>query len=155
MKNTHPTAADIMTRSVYTLSADTPVAEAATMLLKQGFSGAPVVNDAHEVVGVFSERDCMDVLADAAWNRRPEGCVADRMSDEVTSIGPDADLFAIVLMFRDNSHRRLPVLEGGKLVGLITRRDVMRALQAVEKALQEGNTQKRYTQWERKPVKGS
>jgi CBS domain-containing protein len=149
MKSQTPTAAEIMTQGVYTLSPDTPVTQAATMMLKRGFSGAPVVGKDNEVVGIFSERDCMDVLASAAWNDRPEGTVSDMMSTDVFSIAPETDLFQLVTLFHTQPHRRLPVVEENRLVGLITRRDVMRALQAVEQT--GASSEKRYTMWEMPP----
>jgi CBS domain-containing protein len=73
----------------------------------------------------------MRVLASAAFYGMPEGMVTSHMTRDVISVGPDADLFRIVFMFHSNEVRRIPVVEDGKVVGLITRRDTLRALESL------------------------
>ena len=148
MSTETPTAAQIMNQSVVALRPDTPVADATRMLLKRGYSGAPVVDADGALVGVYSEKDCLTVLADAAWHNRVEGTVGDQMSRELVTLTPDRDLFSIVTLFQQSSIRRLPVVDGDRLVGLITRRDVLRALQEVEEQRYTPSSSPRYTLWE-------
>lgn len=130
-----PHARDLMTTSVVSLRADMPVLDAVAVLTRRGFSGAPIVDADRRVVGVLSEGDALEVLADAAFHDLPEGSVGDRMSREVETVSPDADVFELVTRFRTVHVKRLPVVEDGRLVGLVTRRDVMDALSDICRAV--------------------
>ncbi|MCC6671599.1 MAG: CBS domain-containing protein [Planctomycetes bacterium] len=125
------TAEQIMQRNVFTLDPDTQVLDAVQMLLAKCISGAPVVAEG-KVVGMFSERDCLTVLAAAAYDAEPSGTVAQHMRREFRCIAPETDLFQISEFFHENPIRRLPVVDKHKkLVGLVSRGDVLRALQHV------------------------
>jgi CBS domain-containing protein len=124
-----PRARAFMNQHVLTFSPSDDIGEAVRMLLRKGYSGAPVVDADGKVVGVLSEADCMTVLSEAAYGGWPSGTVENHMQTELDAIGPDTDLFAAKARFSGARHRRLPVVaDDGKLVGLITRRDVLRAL---------------------------
>lgn len=131
---TMPGAGEFMSHPVFTLSPDQPVMDALTALLHRGFSGAPVVDDAGRLVGVLSEQDCLRVLANAAFHAAPEGRVREHMTQRVETITPDADLFDVAGMFQTGGHRRLPVVRDGRLVGVVARRDVLRALETLRLA---------------------
>ena len=92
----HRTAADIMTRSVVTLSPDMDIYGAVQLLLKKEISGAPVVGPEGRLVGVLSEKDCLKVLAGGALDGLPEGKVSDYMTRSVESITPTTSLYDIV-----------------------------------------------------------
>jgi len=120
---------EFMTASVVTLTPDMPIGQAARALIRRGYSGAPVIDDQRRLVGVFSETDALDTLATAAFYDLPLESVADRMSTDLVTIRPDADLFRATEVLRETRIKRLPVVDdGGRLVGLVTRRDVMKAL---------------------------
>lgn len=129
-----PLASEIMNASVNCLGCDEPIEVAIRTLLRRGFSGAPVVDADGKLCGVVSERDCLRVLASAAFYNQPEGTVQAHMTREVISVEPTADLFRILSIFEDNAVRRVPVVEDGRVVGLITRRDLLRALSHVGEA---------------------
>lgn len=130
-----PTARDLMTSSVVRLRPEMPVLDAVAVLHDGGFSGAPVVDAEHRLVGVLSELDTLRVLASAAFHDRPTGLVADRMSTDVVTVAPEDDVFAIVGMIEARGLKRLPVVEHGRVVGLVSRGDVMDALADVVRAL--------------------
>lgn len=130
-----PTARDLMTSSVVRLRPDMPVLDAVTILHDRGFSGAPVVDEDQRLVGILSELDTLRVLAAAAFHDRPDGVVADRMSTDVVTVGPEDDVFALVTLIDERGLKRLPVVEDGRVIGLVTRRDVMDALAGVVRAL--------------------
>ena len=121
-------AEDIMTRRVYTLSPDASVESAAQALVRLGYSGAPVTDENGAVLGVFSEQDSLKVLAHAAYEGWPSGSVASHMTKHVETVAPKDDLSVISGRFAAGHHRRLLVVEDGRLLGLIARRDVVRAL---------------------------
>ncbi len=128
----HRTAADIMTRSVVTLSPDTDIYGAMQVLLKKKISGAPVVDREGRLVGMLSEKDCLRVLAGEALDGLPEGKVSDYMTRSVESITPTTSIYDIVHGFLQVHFRRLPVVDQtGRVVGQISRRDVLVAIESI------------------------
>lgn len=119
------TAREIMSKTLVTLQPDMDMIEAMFLLLKHHISGAPVVDDEWRVVGVLSEKDCLRMFAHGAYDKSPSGHVKDYMSTQVTTVDPSTDLFTIADIFLKNSFRRLPVAEEGKLIGQVSRRDVL------------------------------
>jgi len=127
-----PCARDFMSRSLVTFKADTSVLDAVAILIKSSISGAPVVDGDGRLIGVFSELDCLRVLAAGEFypdDHREEGFVGDFMSRSPMTVSPDVDIYTLAQRFLDHSLRRLPVLDGEELVGQISRRDVLRAMQ--------------------------
>lgn len=102
-------------------------------LIKHSISGAPVVDESGDLVGIISEKDCLKVMLEMAMHKMYGGLVENYMSKEVTSIGQDQSIIDAVEMFQNSNFRRFPVLEGTKLVGLISRRDVLRAIEEIGK----------------------
>jgi CBS domain-containing protein len=123
---THITARDCMVTDVVTLSPAADVIDAVQLLLQHDISGAPVVDAKGRYLGVFSEKCSMHVLLDAAYEQLPVHDVRSFMDTEAQTISPETHLLSIAQVFLLTPYRRLPVLENGKLVGLVTRRDVMK-----------------------------
>jgi len=121
------TARDFMVKKLVTLRPDMDVLDAVQRLLKNRISGAPVVDEDGKLVGVFSEKCAMQVLLDAAYEGLPSNEIRLFMDSEPQTIEPDTQLLSIAQVFLLTSHRRLPVLEDGQLVGQVSRRDVMKA----------------------------
>jgi len=120
---------DFMAQKPITFKEDTDLYTAIDTLVENGISGAPVVDDRMQLVGILSQKDCIQILADGAFNPRPAGPVRDYMTEVVMTIDPDADIFTVADLFLNNVYRRVPVVEDGKVVGQISRRDVLRAIQ--------------------------
>ncbi len=121
-------AKDIMVTKLVTLRPDMDVHAAAKLLVMQKISGAPVVDEHGNFVGVFSEKDMMTALIDAVYDEVPSVEVSAYMESAPHTISEDLDLLSIVKIFHANVFRRLPVLRDCKLVGQISRRDVLRAV---------------------------
>lgn len=121
------TARDFMVKKLVTLRPELDVIDAVQLLLKNRISGAPVVNADGQFVGVFSEKCAMQVLLDAAYEQLPSNEIRLFMDADAQTIEPDTQLLSIAQVFLLTSYRRLPVLENGRLVGQVSRRDVMRA----------------------------
>ncbi len=119
-------AGDFMTTRLTTLRPDMDVFEAIEILLKKQISGAPVVDRDQNLLGVFSEASSMKVLVDAAYEGLPTNQVFAFMDPFPVTIKPETQLFSIIQSMINNNRRRLPVLEGTRLVGQISRRDIMR-----------------------------
>jgi len=120
-------AGDIMVTKLVTLSPQMDAFQAIQLLLQYKISGAPVVDTDRTLLGVFSERCSMSVLLEAAYNQMPTTEVYAFMDTDVRTISEETDLLLIAQIFRNTHCRRLPVLRDGKLVGQISRRDVLRA----------------------------
>lgn len=129
MPDSHiPKAADIMTRKLITLRPDMSVISAMRQLVEHRISGAPVLDAEGSLVGILSEYDCLRVLTsgqfsqDAHEEDEPVGAI---MTTDVLTIPPDLDLFSIAHRFLQRKVRRLPVVSEGRVLGLVSRRDVL------------------------------
>ena len=109
---------DLMTREVATVPPATPVAEVAALLRAQQLTGVPVVDEAGHVLGMVSEVDLLG---------RPGATAAEVMSRQVVSVSEDTDVDEVVQLFVNRGIRRVPVLAGGRLVGIVGREDLLRA----------------------------
>ncbi|QDS98736.1 CBS domain-containing protein [Adhaeretor mobilis] len=121
------TARDFMVKKLVTLKPEMDVLKAVQLLLKNRISGAPVVGPEGNFMGVFSEKCCMHFLLDAAYDGLPSASVEAFMDCEAQTIEPNAQLLTIAQVFLLTPYRRLPVLDQGKLIGQISRRDVLHA----------------------------
>lgn len=107
------------------------VKEAMELLLKYSISGGPVLNSERSLVGVLSELDCLRVIASSAFDgHAPDGQrkVSELMSTNTTTVEPSTDLYALAHLFLDQRLRRLPVVQQGRVVGQVSRRDLLRAI---------------------------
>lgn len=117
---------DYMAVELITFTPSSNVLDAMALFLERGISGAPVVEDG-VLVGVLSEVDLIDVVVQDSYYNENIGIVADFMQTEVEWVEPDMDIFTLALRFTKRHRRRYPVLDKGRLVGQISRRDVLRA----------------------------
>ncbi len=122
---------DYMAASLVTFKPDMEMRLAISQLVEKRISGAPVVDDHGNLVGVLSEQDCMKVALSAGYYDDYAGQVKDYMSAKVTTIDADTSILALAQLFIDSPFRRYPVMQNNRLVGQISRRDVLRALEAI------------------------
>jgi CBS domain-containing protein len=121
-------ARDFMVTKLVTLQRDMDVFDAIGYLLRNHISGAPVIDSDRTYYGVFSEKTSMRVLIQSAYEQMPTTTVDVFMdTDFGRTVSRKTDLLSIAQTFRDTHYRRLPVLHAGKLSGQISRRDVLRA----------------------------
>ncbi|MBN2217169.1 MAG: CBS domain-containing protein [Pirellulales bacterium] len=123
---------DVMKRDLVTVPPRLPVSEAITLLLKHKVTGMPVVDEEGNLVGFLSERDCLKILVHARYHNLPTISVGELMTTEVETIGPEVDLLEVANLFLSKPFRRLPVVKDGRLVGLVSRNDVLRAIDRAE-----------------------
>lgn len=143
-------ARDIMTTNVVTFVAGTSVLEAARLLVERRISGAPVVDSAGRVIGIVSEGDLIrraELGTEKEWSGWREFLMAKRtlahefirshatrvgdiMTAPVWTVGEDATLAELAELFEKKNIRRAPVVREGKLVGIASRADMVRALLA-------------------------
>ena len=113
---------DVMNKQVVLLRPEDALITAVEALCKHQVSGAPVVAEGGDIIGFISEPDLMDVLFDKPSRYMP---VSEYMSDVVHAVSPGDSLASAVAMFTLYNIRRLPVVENGTLVGIVTRRDLL------------------------------
>jgi CBS domain-containing protein len=121
-------ARDFMSDRLVTLDPDLDVLAAMQKLLAAEISGAPVVDARGTLIGILTQRDCMNVGVQAIYHQEPAGRVADYMSAPVETLPASATLVEVLEAFRRSRYRRFPVLEESRLVGQISRRDILRAM---------------------------
>lgn len=120
---------DYMSTRLMTFTPEMEVMNAVHQLVKSGHSGAPVVDAGGKLVGMLSERDCLQIALVAAQDTCVAGPISQYMSTKVETVPSDMSLAQLAGLFISNSHfRRYPVVDDGKLVGQISRSDVLRAI---------------------------
>ena len=141
-------AHQIMTRKVISVRPDTSVVDAANTMLRQHISGLPVINEAGKLVGILSEGDFIrrtEIGTErkrGRWLRLLVGSgqaatdfvhergrkVAEIMSPHPLTVTEDATLEEIVKVMENNHVKRVPVLRGDQLVGIVTRANLLQAV---------------------------
>ncbi|MEA5555065.1 CBS domain-containing protein [Nodularia spumigena] len=119
-----PTARDLMSSPVRTIRPETTISQAQSILLRYGHSGLSVVDTQGKLVGIISRRD-IDIALHHGFSHAP---VKGYMTTKVKTITPDTILPQIESLMVTYDIGRLPVLENGQLVGIVTRTDVLREL---------------------------
>ncbi len=122
---------DFMTADPVTLTPDMDIHRAIKILLEREISGAPVLNEQGGLVGILSIKDCLRVAFSASYHQEWGGRVSEFMSSEVQTIESDTDIVEAAELFLKVRYRRFPVVTNGRLDGLISRYDVLRALDAL------------------------
>lgn len=138
----------IMTRKVTTVKADTPILEAANLMLQQHMSGLPVVGDTGKLVGVVSEGDFIrrseigtqkkrgrwlkilvgPALSASEFVQEQGRKVGEIMTQDICTATEDMQLEDVVQLMERENVKRLPVMRGDALVGIVTRSDLLRAV---------------------------
>ncbi|MGI9236786.1 MAG: CBS domain-containing protein [Woeseiaceae bacterium] len=124
---------DYMTRTLVTFKPDTDVLDAVHDLVNKRIAGAPVLDDSGNLLGMLSELDCMKVALNAGYHGIWGGPVRDFMSEGVKTVDADMSIIDLAQEFISSRYRRFPVMQGTRLVGQISRRDVLRALEVISK----------------------
>ncbi len=122
------TVADVMATGLVTFTPETNIHEAVRVLLDKRISGAPVVDAAGSLVGVLSKKDCLKVVFSSRYHDHWGGQVREFMSAPVETLDAGLDLVSAAQRFIGSHFRRFPVLRDGRLVGQVSRRDILQAL---------------------------
>lgn len=124
---------DYMAKTLVTFKPDTDVLDAVHVLVTKRIAGAPVVDDAGNLIGMLSELDCMKVALQAGYHGHFGGPVSDFMSNGVQTVDGEMNIIDLAQEFVDTTYRRFPVMRNNRLIGQISRRDVLRALEYLAK----------------------
>ncbi len=120
-------ASDIMVRRLITLDAEMDVFKAIELLSRNKISGAPVIDSSKRLLGMFTEKSCLEVMVDAAYEGLPANEVGAFMSEPADTITEETGFLSMAQIFLNKRTRRLPVLRAGVLVGQVSRRDLINA----------------------------
>ncbi|MBD0404457.1 CBS domain-containing protein [Flammeovirga sp. EKP202] len=125
----YPSVEQYMTKQLIVFTPDQNIEEAMEVLVEKKISGAPVVNEDGDLVGMLSEKDCLHVILESRYLNYPasQGKVRDYMTKSVSSISADKDVVEVAMLFENSSFRRYPITRHGKLIGQVSRRDILRA----------------------------
>ncbi len=115
-------ARDIMTRKVATIRPQASAQEAAQLLDEKRISGAPVVDADGKIIGIITEADIISKV------NRDGLCVADIMSHDVIAISEETPVSEIAALLTERKIKRVPVVCDGKLVGIVSRADIVHAV---------------------------
>ena len=149
-------ARDVMVSPVVTVKPGSSIQEAAKLLLERRISALPVVDDKGKVVGIVSEGDLMrraeagterrrswwlepfvssDVIAEE-YTKAHSRKVADVMARNVVTAAPDTPLHEIAALLEKNAIKRVPIVENGQLVGIVSRANLVQAVASSRKGLE-------------------
>lgn len=124
------TARDIMVMDVVTVTKDTPICVAIDLLIRHNISGIPVVENDSTLVGVITERNILRLLDEPRG--LDNGTVADFMTAPVVSFELHESVKTMCDFLIKKCIRRLPVTQDGRLVGIVSRRDIIRSITQTE-----------------------
>lgn len=125
---------DIIRKNIIPLSSGLLLAEAVERILASGITGLPVVNDNGKLVGFLSEQDCIAQMISETYHADSRKVVADLMHQEPLSVGPEESIIDVAQKMKLNKPKVYPVLQGNELLGVISRKDVLKALNEVMKS---------------------
>ncbi|MEA3499496.1 MAG: CBS domain-containing protein [Candidatus Marinimicrobia bacterium] len=117
------TAKDIMTKDVITIGPDIFLDKAIKKLIENKISGMPVVDENEKMIGIISEKDILN-FAFCGYLRSTK--VKEAMSTDVIHFGPETRIEKIAVAISKNHFRRVPIIKEGKVVGIVSRRDIIR-----------------------------
>lgn len=116
-------ASDIMTRRVYTASPQASVQEVAQLLHRERISGVPVIDDrSGQLIGIVTEADIIRNID------RDDLKVADIMSCQLITVTEDTSVSEIATLLAERRIKRVPVVQTGKVVGIVSRADIVQAV---------------------------
>ncbi len=118
---------DIMSRNLIVFKPEETIHEVMKKFIKYRISGGPVVNEKGDLIGVISEADCMKEVSESRYFNLPilDKSVSNFMTTNVDTIDASKTIFEAASNFFKTSRRRFPVMEKNKLVGQISRKDIV------------------------------
>lgn len=112
---------DVMMKKVITVTSDAAVDKVCHILIKNKLSGVPVIDKSRKLIGYVSEKDIIASLTKKSKHKS----IKDVMNKRVFSIKEGMSIHEVSRIFSDKPYRRLPVVKGGKLVGIVSRKDIV------------------------------
>ncbi|MEE9438707.1 MAG: CBS domain-containing protein [Saprospiraceae bacterium] len=130
-----PKVTEYMVTKLITFTPDTEIKEVIETLTKHKITGAPVLDNHGNVVGLIDDKDCLNVLTSGAYYNLPtvKETVSNYMSNVMKTISTNEDIMNVAYIFLRTPYKRLLVLDdNGKLAGQISRYDVLLAIKDIK-----------------------
>ena len=124
-----------MVTELITFTPDTDILLAINTLLEKEITGAPVLNENKELVGLIDDKDCLKVLIDSAYHNQPVSnrTVRHYMTNVMKTISIEANVVEAANEFLNSKYKRFLVVDlNGKLVGQVSRRDILKAIRSMK-----------------------
>lgn len=133
-KNSYEPVTKYMATDLITFKPDDEIGKVINMLNDHQISGAPVLNEHKELIGIISEQDCLRVVLDSVYHNQPvsKHLVKDYMQKDLISVQYEADVVDVANMFLKHRFRRFPVVKDGILKGQVSKRDILRAAMKIK-----------------------
>ena len=117
-----------MSKRLATLHENQDIREVVTIFTERNLVGGAVVDNLGNLVGILSVTDCIDAALRAGYHSGWRGTVGERMSRDIRTVDAEDNILDVAKMFMDDHYRRYPVLDDNRVVGVVTRLDVLKAL---------------------------
>lgn len=125
------TVQDFMAARLVSVTRQTDIYRAIRLLIEEHISGVPVVDEEGHPVGFLSEKDCFKVAFCCGYYRDRGGPVSEYMSRSAVTVSAETDIVTVAEMFLNGPYRRFPVVSGERVIGVITRREALKALMEI------------------------
>ncbi len=109
-------------------SPNTSVEEVVKILMKNKLVGAPVLDENKQLIGFITEKDCLKQMVNDSYYSQDHQVARDIMREHPLSVAPNSDIISLAEEMIGRRPKLYPVVENGKVIGLITRSDVLKAL---------------------------
>jgi CBS domain-containing protein len=130
-----PLVKDLMIKDVFTVTPDASLDDVITLLITHDIPAAPVIEDrdgGKKLLGYITEKDCLEYFSNEIYYGNPDVSVQSMMRLPLCA-NPETDVFSMATIFTQHPYRHLPVVKKKHLVGVISRRRVLRALYEFER----------------------
>ncbi|PCJ31760.1 MAG: CBS domain-containing protein [Gammaproteobacteria bacterium] len=123
---------DYMSANKYKFTPDMDILRAIHQMIEARISGAPVIDQRGNMIGFLSEKDCMQVALNSAYQQDgAAGQVSEYMTKNVDTIDVETPIIDVAELFLKGSYKLFPVITDNRLVGTITRQNILRALEDI------------------------
>ncbi len=133
-KQSYESVTKYMATNLITFGPEDELGTVISKLSSNKISGAPVLNDRKELIGMISEQDCLRFIIDSVYHNQPisKHLVKDYMQKDIVTVSFDADVVDVANMFLKHRFRRFPVLKDGVLKGQVSKRDILTAAMKIK-----------------------
>ncbi|MDJ0631333.1 MAG: CBS domain-containing protein [Rhodobacter sp.] len=125
-----PTLTSIVSSELLSFAPEMTIVDAVAALIDHDTSGAPVIDASGNLIGILTVKDCFRAALHASYYQGWSGVVSDYMTTDVQTLDANLDLVSAAQRFLETDFRRFPVMKDGRLIGLVMRFDLLRALHA-------------------------
>lgn len=119
-------AKDVMTKIVIEVNVDTTIYETVKQMVENRISGVPVLDKNDEIIGVVTEKDILVVLDFLGVHQAKDTSVSECMTKDIISASEDTAIEEIARIFVQKNIKRVPILRGSKVVGIVSRHDILK-----------------------------